>query len=158
MAQDGVTMSGDLSISLNALEQEFPKYAKAALYAGAAALKEDVKSNLTTRLPAATQHNPKYNDTLVDAVRNSKTPGDVITVHILGGNKPGSGAYRTRFFENGTQERFQKSRNGVKLKKKKSLGRLKDLHFFSDGITSGEAKAIQQMQTIMDRFFEKYGK
>lgn len=153
-----VQISGDLAISLKSLETEFPRYARAALFAGAASLKNDIKQTFQTRLPAATRKNPKYNDVLTDAVRNTTTLGDEITVHILGANRPGGGAYRARFFENGTDERFQLSRNGKKLKKKKSIGRIEPLHFFSDSVSSGGPKAIQKMEQIMDRFFDKYGK
>lgn len=158
MPQDGVQISGDLAISLKSLETEFPRYARAALFAGAASLKNDIKQTFQSRLPAATRKNPKYNDTLLDAVRNTTTLGDEITVHVLGTRNPGSGTYRARFFENGTDERFQLSRKGKKLKKKKSIGRIEPLHFFSDSVSTGGTAAIQKMEQIMNRFFDKYGK
>lgn len=148
-------ITGDLNKSLEWLELNGPKYFKAALYSGASVLKEQTKENLSSALPASTHHNPKYSDTLMDAVRNSKTEGDVITVHILGTRNSTSGTYRTRFFEKGTKKRYQKTYRGVKLKKKRYLGQLKPLNFFSSAIASSEAAVVAAMQKVMDNFMRE---
>ena len=149
---DGIQKTGDLTKSLSWLEENGPKFFKAALYAGAAVLKKTTKNNLSSALPAATHHNPRYSDTLMDAVRNSKTEGDVITVHILGTRQSTSGTYRTRFFEKGTKRRYQKSYRGIKLKKKRYLGKLEPLNFFSSAISSSQGDIAQAMTNVMDNF------
>ena len=155
-----VTISGDISKSLNWVEQNAPKFFKAALYSGAAVIKNQAKANLTSQLPAATNHNPKYSDTLVDAIRNTKTEGDEITIHTLGTRESTSGTYRTRFFENGTKSgtRYQKTYRGVPLKKKKYVGRLPALRFFNSAVTSSEGRAIAAMQKVIDNMMDIAGK
>lgn len=70
--------------------------------------------------------NPKYNDRLIDAIRQSAVTGanTKVTVSILGSNEHGSGQFRLRFFEGGTKERVQKTYKGKPLKKKRKLAQL----------------------------------
>lgn len=145
-----VKITGDLNVPLEFLEKNGKRYFQAALYSGANVLKTQTRSNLISQLPAAQNSNPNYSDTLVDAIRNTHTEGDVITVHILGTKEKTSGTYRTRFFEGGTKDRYQKTYRGIPLKKKKYIGRIQPLNFFSSAIASSEAQIYNAMEGIIN--------
>lgn len=153
---DNVEIKGDLNMSFEAMTRIFPKYAKAALYAGAAVIKDQTERNLMQRLPKARQPNPLYNDTLADAIWNTKSDGAEVDIHIMGTRAQGSGTFRTRFFENGTQDRYAKTYKGKKLKKPRYLGKIKPKYFFKDAVNSSEQAAVQAMQPIINRFFEQF--
>lgn len=147
-----VKLEGNLVGKFEDTAKRMPSVEKYALYQGAAFLRDKIKESLTSKLPKATQRNPKYNDTLEDAVRFTKVDGASLKVHALGTRAPGSGTYRTRFFEEGTVERFHKKRNGIKLKKKKSVGKITPLRFFSSSVQANK----DQVVTIMEDIFSKY--
>ena len=154
---NNVTISGDLNHGLDWLQQNGKRYFQAALYSGASVLKEQTKTNLTTMLPAATRQNQKYHDTLLDAIRNTHSEGDEVKVHILGTRASGSGTYRTRFFEKGTKQgtRYQKTRNGKPLKKKKFVGQPPALHFFSTAVESSESQVINAMEGVINNMMNE---
>lgn len=103
-------------------------------------IKRDARATLKQRLPAATKKSAKYTDRLVDAIRSSKIKNEGLgelrlKIHTLGSRKPGSGSFRTRFFEGGTKERIQKpyvDSLGRKYQNVRRIGRIKALNFFSD--------------------------
>ena len=124
---------------------------KRALNKAGGTIKKTVKEKFKTELPAATKRNPNYNDRLIDAVRSSKVKekglGELILkIHVMGNRKKGSGTFRARFFEGGTQERFIKP--GIKdslgrtYKKSRSIGRIKPLYFFRDSMSSINSAAM----------------
>lgn len=154
---DGVKIEGDLNWSFDRLEREFPRYANAALYAGSSVLKEETKEQMLAKLPAAAHRNPRYDDTLLDAVRNTRADGNEVSVHILGSRAPGSGTYRARFFEGGTKERFQKTYRGKPLKKKHKLGSISAKHFLEDAAAISEPQVLQAMEDVINRLFEENG-
>ena len=123
-------------------------------------MKDKTRQNLQSVLPASSNHNPKYTDTLQDAIRNTHTEGDIITIHILGTRDSGSGTYRTRFFEGGTKSgtRYQKTRNGKRLKNKKFVGRLGALGFFSSAISSSGGEVMNAMQQAINEMMEDANK
>ena len=147
-----VSITGDLNKSFDWLSVHGKGYFVRALVQAANIIKTQAKANLSSNLPAAGNHNPRYNDTLLDAIRNTHTEGDEITIHTLGTRNSGSGTYRTRFFENELKSgtRYQKTYKGIPLKKKRYLGRLKPLKFFSSAVSSVGERAIQSMQTVID--------
>lgn len=86
------------------------KLYKRALGTVAAYYKKTVKYFFTGAMPSATRPSQSgYKDKLIDAVRVSKveaTGNEVTTkVHIMGVRSPGSGTFRARFFEGGTNPR-----------------------------------------------------
>lgn len=155
-----VQISGNILKSISWMESEAPKYFKRALTRGAIVLKDKTRQNLQSVLPASSNHNPKYNDTLQDAIRNSKVSIDQVTVHILGTRDSGSGTYRTRFFEGGTKSgtRYQKTRNGKRLKNKKFVGRLGALGFFSSAISSSGGEVMNAMQQAINEMMDEANK
>lgn len=153
-----VEISGNLNHSIDWLQENGKRYFQAALYAGASIIVKQAKSNLNSALPASTNRNPRFNDTLQDAIRFSHTEGDVITVHTLGTRQSGSGTYRTRFFENGTRERYQKTYAGIPLKKKRYIGKLKPLGFFNSAVVSTQSLVMDEMQKVIDRMIDKADK
>jgi hypothetical protein len=147
-----VTITGDLNHGINWLQENGKRYFQSALYRAANIIKTQAISNLSSSLPASGNHNPKYNDTLQDAIRFTHTEGDEIIVHTMGTRESGSGTYRTRFFELGSKadQRYQKSFKGVPLKKKRYVGKLPSLKFFSSAVASEASKAIQSMEQVID--------
>ena len=147
-----VTITGDLMKPISFLELHGKKFFQSALYRGANVIKTQAISNLSSALPAAGNHNPKYSDTLLDAVRFTHTEGDEITVHTLGTRDSTSGTYRARFFESGSKadQRYQKSYKGIPLKKKRYLGKLPSLKYFSSAVSSEGSRAIQAMEQVVD--------
>lgn len=150
-----VEISGDLLGGIDFLKIHGQQYFSAALQAAASIIKDETKKQLSSAIPRASEHNPKYSDTLLDAVRNTKTLGDEISVHILGTNASGSGTYRTRFFEDFTQERYQKVVNGKRLNKERYLGRVGGKKFFSTAISISAPQAMQEMQNRIDKLIDR---
>lgn len=134
-----------------------------AVLSGARSLQESIRQSLISNVPKATAKNPKYNDTLAEAVlitkANLTNAGRV--VHALGTREKRSGTYRARFFERTTQPRYVKYRHGVKLKKKRYTGKLNGTFFFSKGVAQGKTQAQDQMaqfiQKIINDEIKKHG-
>jgi HK97 gp10 family phage protein len=149
-----IEIKGDINKSINWLETNAPRYFNAALYSGAAVIKDQARKNFVSSMPKSTIPNPKYNDLMVDAIRNTRSLGDEVTVHTMGTRATGSGTYRARFFEGGTKDRYQKTYAGIPLKKKRYLGHVKPLHFFSSAVTSTQSLVIQAMNKVIDNLYK----
>lgn len=99
-----------------------------------------------------------FKDKLIDAVRVSKikVEGDEIktAVHVLGVRSSGSGTYRARFFEGGTQPRETSKEYtdslGRTYKKGKPLGRIKALNFFQKAQSVMSNLAVSLDKVIND--------
>lgn len=153
---DGITLSirGSFKGNFDEIAKEMPNIEKRALYRAAYFLRDKIRESLISAVPKATQKNPKYIDTLVDAVGFSRVDGASTTINAMGTRKTGSGTYRTRFFEEGTRERFHKKRNGIKLKKKKSVGRIKPTHFFSSAVNANKDAAVKLMEDVLTEYVD----
>lgn len=150
-----VEVTGNLLGGIVFLKIHGQRYFSAALQAAASIIKDETKKQLSSAIPRASEHNPKYSDTLLDAVRSTKTLGDEISVHILGTNATGSGTYRTRFFEDVTRERYQKVVNGKRLNKNRYLGRVGGKKFFSTAISISAPQAMQEIQNRIDKLIDR---
>lgn len=158
---DGITLSirGSFKGNFDEIAKEMPNIEKRALYRAAYFLRDKIRESLISAVPKATQKNPKYIDTLVDAVGFSRVDGASTTINAMGTRKTGSGTYRTRFFEEGTVKRYHKKRNGIKLKKKKYIGFIKPTHFFSSAVNANKQAAIDIMRdTITEYVQESFNK
>lgn len=155
-----IQIEGDINKSFDWLQNNAQEYFKKGLYAAANVIKEQARQNLSSNLPAANHQNPKYSDTLLDAIRNTSTQGDFIIVHTLGTRDSKSGTYRTRFFENELKAgtRYQKSYKGIPLKKKRFLGRLPALKFFSSAVTSKGEEATRVIENAVNRLIDEANK
>lgn len=151
---DGITLkvSGALTGPLEQMREELPRAEKRALYRAAYFLRDKIRQSLVSSVPKATQPNPKFSDTLVDAVGFTKVDGASLNINAMGNRKKTSGTYRTRFFEDGTRDRYQKTRNGVKLKKKKFIGKIDATHFFQSAVQANESQAVQLMQDVISEY------
>lgn len=149
-----VKITGSLKGPFEEIARKLPQAEKRALYRAAYFFREKIRQQLSTALPASTKRNPKYSDTLVDAVGFTKVDGASLVVNAMGNRRPNSGTYRTRFFEDGTVERFHKKRNGINLKKKKSVGKIKPLKFFSSAVQANENAAIKLMQDVISEYVD----
>lgn len=137
---------------------------KKALNKAGGAIKKTVKEKFKTELPTATKRNPNYNDRLIDAVRSSKVKEKglgklLLKIHVMGTRKKGSGTFRARFFEKGTQERFIKpgytDRLGRKYTKKRSIGRIHPpLYFFRDSMSSINTASVN-MNSYLEQEINK---
>lgn len=146
-----VKVTGDFIGSLELMQERMPQIESDCLYAAARILKESARESFIKLMPSATHKSDKYSDTLADAVRFTRREGTSVKVHTLGTRDPSSGTYRARFFEGGTRKRYQKRYRGVKLAKKRFLGRIEPVNYFMTGISSAYNKAIEEMQKILNQ-------
>lgn len=70
-------------------------------------------------------------------------------VHILGNRNTNDGTWRLRFFEGGTQDRWQKKGNKRNLTKVKYLGSLPSKWFFRDSIQNAEQKTANIINNLL---------
>lgn len=120
-------------------------------------VKKDAKAKLRQSLPKASKRNPKYSDTLLDAIRVSvweDNTGAYSKVHTMGSRKKTSGTFRARFFEGGTIVR--------QTKDGKNRGALSPLNFFGSAVTSTKAEVQSTIDTELSRAIQeiankKYG-
>lgn len=154
---DGITLriTGDLRGPLDEMREQLPRAEKKALYKAAYFLRDKIRQSLTSSLPKATQHNPKYSDTLIDAVGFTKVDGASLNVNAMGNRKPKSGTYRTRFFENDTRDRYQKTYRGQKLRKKRFLGHITGNHFFKNSVEANQPAAVELMRGVISEFVQE---
>lgn len=121
--------------------------------------KETAKNYFKSSMPSAargSQHG--FKDKLIDAVRVSKikVEGDTVStkVHVLGVRSSGSGTYRARFFEGGTQARETKNEYtdslGRTYKKGKPLGRIKALNYFQQAQSAMSNLTVSLDKVIND--------
>lgn len=149
-----VKISGNLKGPFEEIARNMPDVEKRALYRAAYFFRDKIRQQLSTALPASTKRNPKYSDTLIDAVGFTKVDGASLVVNALGNRKPKSGTYRTRFFEDGTVDRYQKKRNGIRLKKKKYIGHIKPYKFFQSAVSANESAAIKLMEDVIGEYVD----
>ena len=135
------------------LEEEVHDAKQSALRHAGLVLKNSIKDAFRSSGINDTGKSGKFNDRLIDAIRQTPVTGTdtSVKVHILGVREKGSGTYRLRFFEGGTKERFQKTYKGKPLKKKRSLKKIKDYHFFA-------SSAESSWQAAMDAFNQTFDK
>jgi len=121
--------------------------------------KETAKNYFKSALPSATRSSQHgFKDKLIDAVRVSKikVDGDNIStkVHVLGVRSSGSGTYRARFFEGGTQPRETSKEYtdslGRTYKKGKPLGRIKALNYFQQAQSAMSNLTVSLDKVIND--------
>ena len=126
--------------------------------AGARSLYNSIRQSLIQNVPKATVANPKYKDTLVDAVLITKTnlTNQDRFVHAYGVRDKNSGTYRTRFFNQQTKDRYQKTYKGKKLKKKRFLGHVGGSLFFDKGVMNGKSQAQDAMIKRGEEFIQNY--
>lgn len=153
---DGITLSvrGSFKGNFDEIAKEMPNIEKRALYKAAYFLRDKIRQSLISAVPKATQKNPKYNDTLVDAVGFSRVDGASTTINAMGNRKTGSGTFRTRFFEEGTVKRYHKKRNGIRLKKKKFIGRIKPTKFFTSAVQANRNAAVKMMEDVITEYVD----
>ena len=155
MDQISYQIQGTFKGSFDEVAKKMPDIERHALYHAAYYMRSKIKEYLKHAVPKSDQRNPKYIDTLQDAVLFTRPDGASLTVHAMGNRKKGSGTYRTRFFERGTRDRYQKTWNGVKLKKKRFLGSIKPTHFFADAVAAERGNVAKQMEEIIAQYIEK---
>ena len=135
--------------------EQMPRIEKRALYRAAYYLRDKIRQSLTSAVPGANRRSPKYSDTLVDAVQFTPVDGASTTVNAMGNRKPKSGTFRTRFFEEGTVERFHKKRNGIRLKRKKSVGKITGTNFFKAAVQANRNAAIEIMHNVISEYVKE---
>ena len=154
---EGITfrITGNLRGPLDEMREQLPRAEKRALYRAAYFLRDKIRQSLTSSLPKATNRNPKYSDTLIDAIGFTKVDGASLNINAMGNRKKNSGTYRTRFFENDTRDRYQKSYRGQKLKKKRFLGHITGTHFFRNAVEANQPAAIELMRGVISEFVQE---
>ena len=128
---------------------------RAVILAGSRSLLESIKQSVMSNVPKATVPNVKYKDVLLDAVLISKEKQDGSRiVHAYGLRDSKSGTYRLRFFNKDTKDRYQKTYNGKKLKKKRFLGHITGTDFFNKGYQTGKSQALESMKNAIKNILD----
>ena len=140
--------------------KEMKKAIRSAIQAGQRKIVNTTKSNLRASYNGTNTQNPKYSDTLIQGVRRYKVREDKEhemwgTVSITPNRKTGSGSYRLRFLENGTADRYVKTRKGVTLKKLAYRGSIQPKPFFDPAVQSFYNQWPQQCQMELDKAINK---
>ena len=147
-------ITGTFKGQIDRIKEILPRAERRALYTAAVFLRDKIKQSLISAVPKATMSNSKYNDTLADAVRFTRIDGMSLKVHALGTRQSGSGTFRARFFESGTKERYQKTFNGVKLNKKRRLGKINATNFFSSAVESNRSAVLQIIENEILKYID----
>lgn len=132
--------------------KEMRKALRSAIGSAATKLRGNTRKLFRLALPAAKRHNPKYNDTLLDAVKRSKVEesknGEISAkVHIMGTYRTGSGTYRARFFEKGTAQRY--TRKGY------NRGSIQPIGFFANANAAFQAEYDRILNEAIDKAVNK---
>ena len=156
----GISLEGDwLTGSFDRMTAELPKLTTKALNTAGYILKEAVRNEFVSRMPAAGRpfktpatskggYKITRNDILADAVRQSSADEAHVTV-FMGGRDPGSPLFISRMYNKDSKERFQKTYRGTKLKKGKRLGNLTGVHYWDPGISRGYNEAMGALNRIL---------
>ena len=110
-------------------------------------LLKKARQNAVSLVPNVRQPNPKYSDTMYDAIRMKVYQEDdfrwYFKVHILGTRKKTSGTFRLRFFEGGTAPRKTRYEYTDKLGRTypagQNRGSLRGTNFFSSAVSASES-------------------
>lgn len=140
-------------------QQDWYRVKRRALTRAGNDIRKDAKQRFKSKLPAATKRSDKYKDRLIDAIRFSKMKntgsGELnLVVHTMGSNKKGSGTFRARFFEKGTNDRVTRKGYtdslGRHYPQGQNRGRLQPpLQFFHDAVSNFN-KAEHDMMKIIE--------
>lgn len=119
--------------------QQMKRAVKGALAEGSKLLVKETKGELQSEVPNAVRPNPKYTDTLIDAVRwRIEKNGTTAKVHIMGSRASGSGTFRARFFERGTK-----------------TGNIKAKHYFNTAINKVNPQIGSTFEQVLAKHIEK---
>lgn len=126
-----------------------------ALRAGANVIKKTARDNAKHIGVKVMARSEKYNDRLIDAIRTSKVRDGAVVVHTMGTNAKGSGTFRMRFFEGGTNERYQRTQNGRALKVPRRLGKIDPHPFFEPAVAESSQRVLQAMDEKLRATIER---
>ena len=153
---NSIAIQQALNVSFDRMSAVLPEIEERTLKSGASSLKEKVKETFVSKMPSAARpiRKPLRNyagTALVEGVRQTKvnkTEGRV-RVHILGSGGHDM-TFATRFYEYDTKKppRYNRNYKGMKLKKRRSTGKLTGLHFFESTINAELSSTEEIMGTI----------
>lgn len=162
----GISINGDwLEGSFDRMVNELPKITTKALSTAGYILKDAVRDEFISRMPAAGRtfktpatskggYKITRNDVLADAVRQSKADEGHVTV-FMGGRESGSPLFISRMYNKDSKERYQRTFKGQKLKTKRRLGSLTGVHYWDPGIARGYNEAMKAINRIISSRLEK---
>lgn len=126
-------------------------------------LLKKARQNAVSLVPNVRQPNPKYSDTMYDAIRMKVYQEDdfrwYFKVHILGTRKKASGTFRLRFFEGGTAPRKTRYEYTDKLGRTypagQNRGSLRGTNFFATAITTAESDVVVAIEENLVKEIQK---
>ena len=153
----------------DSFKKEILKARRTGMNKAVRTIKNTTRKLIKSLFPNATKEtNSKYSDTIIEGARVSKyressLVGEAVAgVHVMGLRKKGSGTFRLRFFEGGTDKRFTKD---YKRKNKKNggmhhvkghyTGSIKGKGFFSSAVNSELGKAGSIIEAELIKAIEK---
>ena len=143
----------DLSI------KEMKKALTQAIRESAMGLRKEVRANLRKSVKGANKKSEKYEDTLLQGVRMTKTKernGEINAyVTITSNQKKKSQSYKLKFVEIGTKKRYTTYWKGNKLKKERYTGEITASHFYERAVENYQSKADKIMMDAIKKAVDK---
>ena len=145
----GMQLGGDwMDGSFDKMVNELPNITKKALDTAAYVLKDSIKTQFVSKMPAAGRafkvpatskggYKITKPDMLVDAVRQGSATESATKVYVGNGDS-GSPLFIARMYNRDSKDRYALTKNGIKLKNKRYLGHLTGTHYFDEGLATGE--------------------
>jgi hypothetical protein len=122
---------------------------RTVLRKGATILQKQTISNLKGIVKNIDRINTKYNSSLRKGVKYSiGKDNQSAKVHIMND-------FRLKFFELGTQERYNKKIKGKPLKKERYVGKIRPYYFFKTAKEQTETQIFSSMEKMLIETIEK---
>lgn len=159
----GMKLEGDwLEGSFDRMVYELPTITKKALDTAAFVLKDSIRTQFTNKMPAAGRpfkvpatskggYKITKADKLVDAIRQGSADESYTKVYVGNGDS-GSPLFIARMYNKDSKDRYALTKNGVKLKNKKFLGKLTGTQYWDDGLATGEQAALNVLENVLDKY------
>ena len=139
--------------------KEMKKALSQGLRKASSKVRTAIRKELKQSVKGANKSTSKYDDTLQQGVRTTKVrekDGQILThVTISSNNKKGSGSFRLKFFDNGTNVRYAETLNGKPLKKKRKTGAIKAYNFFQRGLEVSADDFNKTLETEINKAVNK---
>lgn len=134
-------------------EKSRKKVFRGTLQKAAGILVRETRKKLKEHIGEAANHKNYWNGKKLSAgvrykvARNNR----MVKVNILND-------YRLKFFELGTAQRYNRTRNGYSLKKKANRGSIQPMYFFKDAKASSEQRVFSTINENLAKTIERINK
>lgn len=157
---EGLELIGEwLDWTFDNMVQELPDVLTTSLSVAGHILKESVKQEFGSKMPAAARpfkvpatskggYVINKPDMLIEAAKQSKKDPQHVTV-FMGGREPHSPLFIARMYDKDSNPRYVKTKKGMKLNPRRYVGKLTGVHYWDAGIQAGEQEAYDAIERII---------